>query len=389
MLSVLKEPRNIVAYLVQLAVVALSYCVLAKLGLIFGTVLGNVTLFWPPGGLALALLLLWGLRCWPGITLGYILATMHTGAPWIFIALTAVGGTLFPVAAAVVLKRCTNFNPALSQLRHAGLLLLVGGLGAPLLSAGIGAMSLLAAGMAAWSAVLRAGTTWWLGDGMGVLLVTPLILAWAAPERLTMDRRGMAAGSLIVLLALLLEFIVFGIFRPGLREYLSLAFLLVPLVAWAALRFGLRGATALTNLIAFIAVWSTARGYGPFAASPHDINIEFTWLFIAACAAMALFGGIVVEERWAHTVRQQRLVAELERALSEVRTLKGLLPICANCKQIRDADGRWQSFDRYISSHSEAKFTHGMCPKCAAMLYPDIDLGGDSASNDLRPRSRA
>ena len=64
--------------------------------------------------------------------------------------------------------------------------------------------------------------------------------------------------------------------------------------------------------------------------------------------------------------------SELTDALTEIKTLRGIIPICSNCKQIRDDEGIWSQIETYISDHSEAKFTHGYCPKCVKELYPDI-----------------
>jgi PAS domain S-box-containing protein len=71
---------------------------------------------------------------------------------------------------------------------------------------------------------------------------------------------------------------------------------------------------------------------------------------------------------------RERLVTALQDALAKVKTLQGMLPICANCKSVRDDHGYWQRIDVYIREHSEAEFSHGLCPKCARELYPDIDL---------------
>lgn len=70
---------------------------------------------------------------------------------------------------------------------------------------------------------------------------------------------------------------------------------------------------------------------------------------------------------------QALLIAKLQKALQEVKTLSGLLPICSSCKRIRnDEDNRWQPIEHYIASHSEADFTHGICPDCARRLYPEL-----------------
>ena len=68
---------------------------------------------------------------------------------------------------------------------------------------------------------------------------------------------------------------------------------------------------------------------------------------------------------------QERLISELREALAEVKKLSGLLPMCASCKKIRDDKGYWNQLEAYISAHSEADFSHGICPECAKKLYPE------------------
>jgi DNA-binding response OmpR family regulator len=63
---------------------------------------------------------------------------------------------------------------------------------------------------------------------------------------------------------------------------------------------------------------------------------------------------------------------ELQKAIDEVKQLRGFLPICSNCKDIRDNHGYWEKIETYISSHTEATFTHGICPDCAKALYPEF-----------------
>jgi PAS domain S-box-containing protein len=72
---------------------------------------------------------------------------------------------------------------------------------------------------------------------------------------------------------------------------------------------------------------------------------------------------------------KERLIRELQQALADVKILHGLLPICASCKKIRDDQGYWQNLEGYISEHSEAEFSHGLCPDCLRRLYPDLVSG--------------
>ena len=72
-------------------------------------------------------------------------------------------------------------------------------------------------------------------------------------------------------------------------------------------------------------------------------------------------------------------VGELEKAIASIRTLTGLLPICASCKKIRDDTGYWDRVESYISKHTEAQFSHGMCPDCFSRFYPDVPLPAEAA----------
>lgn len=69
---------------------------------------------------------------------------------------------------------------------------------------------------------------------------------------------------------------------------------------------------------------------------------------------------------------RENLIARLQKALQEVKTLRGLLPICASCKKIRDDQGLWNQIENYIEEHSEAQFSHGLCPECVQKLYPEL-----------------
>ncbi len=81
-----------------------------------------------------------------------------------------------------------------------------------------------------------------------------------------------------------------------------------------------------------------------------------------------------VEERKIVETEKEKLIVELKKALGEVKKLGGLLPICASCKKIRDDQGYWTQLEHYIQKHSEAEFSHGVCPECAKMLYPELGI---------------
>ena len=79
-----------------------------------------------------------------------------------------------------------------------------------------------------------------------------------------------------------------------------------------------------------------------------------------------------IEVRRKAEAEKESLIQELRQALQEVKVLSGFLPICASCKKIRDDRGYWNQLEEYISKHSQAEFSHGICPDCSKRLYPEI-----------------
>lgn len=73
-----------------------------------------------------------------------------------------------------------------------------------------------------------------------------------------------------------------------------------------------------------------------------------------------------------YAIEREKLSSELRQAMARIKTLSGLLPICAACKNIRDDQGFWHQVEEYVRAHSDAEFTHGLCPKCAMKLYPQF-----------------
>lgn len=82
-----------------------------------------------------------------------------------------------------------------------------------------------------------------------------------------------------------------------------------------------------------------------------------------------------ITDRIAAEIAREKLIEELQDALNEIKTLRGILPICASCKKIRDDKGYWNQIEEYIRARSDAEFSHGLCPDCAKKLYPGFDVG--------------
>ena len=93
--------------------------------------------------------------------------------------------------------------------------------------------------------------------------------------------------------------------------------------------------------------------------------------------SQTLWSGVILDitDRKQVEEERNRLINELQTALAEVRTLSGFIPICSNCKMIRDDKGYWERIEKYIGDRSDAQFSHSICPRCARELYPDLDHG--------------
>jgi len=118
-----------------------------------------------------------------------------------------------------------------------------------------------------------------------------------------------------------------------------------------------------------VGIIGLANKAGDFDDSDAEMAASFGEL-----AAIALQNSRAVEERDRSDQARERLIEELKDSLAKVRTLSGLLPICANCKQIRNDQGYWERIETYIQQHSDAEFSHGICPDCARKLYPELGL---------------
>jgi PAS domain-containing protein len=104
-------------------------------------------------------------------------------------------------------------------------------------------------------------------------------------------------------------------------------------------------------------------------------------------AGYANFYGTDITERKRAEEERQRTIAELQDALQKVKTLSGLLPICASCKKIRDDKGYWNHVESYIEHHSAAQFSHGICPDCVRKLYPEIADSVEAAIREQKAKA--
>jgi hypothetical protein len=146
------------------------------------------------------------------------------------------------------------------------------------------------------------------------------------------------------------------------------------IIAWAVVG-ALFGYFILHPIIHIISVSHFPAGHSPPANLGHEILKAFSvsmlpWslAFMILSALLGLFWGKIKQT----DKEKSAAIIELYKALDKVKTLSGFLPICASCKKIRDDKGYWNQIEIYISEHSEAEFSHGICPECSKKLYPDF-----------------
>ena len=302
-------------YALTVAAVALSYFAAAKLGLSLSFTTRQVTAVWPPTGIALAALLLFGLRVWPGIAVAAFAANAAHVAPGELLwtpAGIAAGNTLGPVLGAFLLRRVVRLDNALTRLRDVFGLLVFGAMVAMAVTATNGVLNLALRGLIPWAIVPTVWRTWWIGDAMGVLIFAPFLLTWAANPR--PGWKGWRAAEVA---ALFISLGVAGRLIFSFPAEYQVQYAVFPFIIWAALRFGVREAATAVVVISGFAVWGAVHGDGPFAMGTLDQRLVLMDLFMAVAATTALAMGAVTAERGRAQADLHRAHGQLEGRVRE------------------------------------------------------------------------
>ncbi|WP_371480479.1 MASE1 domain-containing protein [Kitasatospora sp. NBC_00315] len=303
-----EELRRFTGTGLRILAVAAAYLLVGRLGLLEQVVLGSVRVapLWPPTGIAVSCLLLMGLRVWPGIALGALLVIATIGPVTAASAGVVAGNTLAPICAVLLLRR-VDFRVELDRFRDGAALVFLGALIAMLLSATMGSGALLISGSLSADNFWGTWAAWWTGDAMGVLVITPVLLA-ARTIRLPLEIRP---ARWLEATALLLSTIAVALI--GSLSTLHLLFLVFPLLIWAALRFELAGAAPCVLLVSVISVMAAGRQVGPFA--DHDLfalMVTLQALNGAAALTTLLLVAVVAERRSTYLQIERACVALAE-----------------------------------------------------------------------------
>src|SRR5258708_18073913 len=166
----------IVRWLLQVVAVALAYWFAARVSLELALVHGQVTPIWPPTGIALVAILIFGRRIWPAVFFAALAVNLPIGPSPLGATAIATGNTLAPLFAAAFLG-LTGFRIELDRLRDAASIIVLGALVAMTISATVGTSVLVLSGVVPVDGALPTWAVWWTGDAMGVLLVAPFLLS--------------------------------------------------------------------------------------------------------------------------------------------------------------------------------------------------------------------
>jgi signal transduction histidine kinase len=297
----------------RVAVLAVTYAVVARLGLGVEALGGLATLVWPPTGVALAALVVYGVGLWPGVTVGALIANLSAGAPVGVATGIAVGNTLEAVVGATIVLRMPGFERGLGTLRSVAAVVLAA-LGSTLVSATVGVASMLSGRIVSSDQLGSTWLSWWLGDVIGALIVAPLLLNLSVPRRDQARGRTLEALLLGALLVVTVTF-VFGHGEGAFATPLRRPFVVMPYLIWAAVRFGPRGAILATFVSSAGAILVTALRRGGLSATElHDRLLELQ-CFMAIAAVTFLILGAAVAERRRLLEFEQAAHAEARRAV--------------------------------------------------------------------------
>ncbi len=289
------RPLRWAPYPVQWALLTAAYFGAAKVGLTMAFVAEQVTAVWPPTGIALAAVLLFGYRAWPAVALGAFLANATANTPPGAAAAIALGNTLEALLGAWLLRRA-GFDNALGRVNDVLALVALAAGVSTAVSATVGATSLCWAGLRPWSAYPALWSVWWLGDAMGDLVVAPLLLTWAGWRRLVWRPQQLIEAAALLLGLAAVCLLVFARLA-ALFTFPPLVYTVFPFVIWAALRLGQPGATLMTFVASSLAIWGTAGGRGPFAFPGTHESLILLLFFLGVVAVTTLVLAAVTAER--------------------------------------------------------------------------------------------
>jgi len=309
-------PRGI-SYAGGLVAIGVIYFVLAKGGLTLASIHPSATPIWPPTGVALAAVLLWGYRTWPAIFIAAMIANATTAGSVATAIAIATGNTLEAVVGAYLVNRwssgCNTFSRPNSVAKFALICIVI----ATPISASIGLTSLAAAGYIDRTNFVNAWVTWWLGDVTGALVITPVIVLWASSHDHAFNRNEFLETVGVLATAAVVGLIAYSPLIEQTPSRDPLGFLAILPMLWAALRRGPRDTATVALVLAGITIWGTLTGGGPFTTADLNGSFLLVLMFLISITVPSLLLSADVEVRKKGEERLRRAQIELERKVAE------------------------------------------------------------------------
>jgi len=294
-----------------IGILTVIYFIVGKLSLQLAFVHPSASPVWPPAGIALAALVVFGYRTWPAIFLGAFLVNVTTAGNIGTSLCIATGNTLEAVCGAWLVNQFAGgtriFDRAQDVFKFA-LAVMV----STAVSPTFGVTSLAVGGLADWANYRAIWLTWWLGDATGALVVAPLLILWSIGPRWRLNpKRHLEVGLLLLVLLMLGEAVFGGWFPITARNY-PISFICGPIVIWMAFRFTQRETATGIFVLSAIAIWGTLRGFGPFvmATENQSLLIAQTFTAVLVITALALAAGMAEGRRAEAAIEQQKAVVE-------------------------------------------------------------------------------
>jgi diguanylate cyclase (GGDEF)-like protein len=298
----------------------LGYYLGAALGVAASTMSEGIAIFWLPNGILLAALLLAPRRDWPLYLVAAVLAEIAADLPTFTLAqaLGFAAVNLFECLLATYLLQRVARPFALDRLRHVALF----GVYALVVACGLAALlgaSIYSLSIPTTTPFQEFWLIWWLGDGLGVLLVAPLLLGWLRGPSRPAEGHRLEAVALFVL-TLLLAVWIFWSPANLTDDFPRRAFLLMPLPIWAAIRFGVRGTASIGLLIAAITITASVHGLGPLVASRPGVTVLLVQEFLAVLVLSSLALAALLQELTRNEADLRAASDALDRLNRELET---------------------------------------------------------------------
>ena len=294
----------------RIVLLAVVYFSTAKASLLLAIPPGYATAIWLPSGIALAAMLLFGTRIWPGIWLGAALTNLTIQGSPLLAVLIGTGNTMEAVVAAGFVRRYVGPRGEFETSGAVAMFVVLSALSA-LTAAIIGSVSLTLSRTIPPSEFSSNAWIWLQGDASGMMIVTPLILTWRLRP---LPHWNMAKWVEAAALALSLVATTLLVFRglPADDAPLPLAFITLPFVLWAAARFEQRAVTAAIAAISGIAVYFTLKGQGQFAVGSADATSLFLLCYTGTLVITGLVLSVVIGQRKRAELAVRQRVEELQ-----------------------------------------------------------------------------